>query len=464
MLPYILILIDTVPIFFMPKIAYFIYLFCVTAIVFAVNKLMLKSVLLMVFICWGFLSCICIVARYVPDSGVMSAGLENVTALEGTAEGDSYRLKGGSYLCRIRMDKLVCGNAEIYLDKDVTVIYRGEKLYWGERARLDRVRISDDRTAFFASRCKVVGNCGRFFYIRKQAVEIFIDKIDCVFGQGSFLAEALFVGNRDDLPLELKDMFRRAGLSHVLALSGMHLGIISLFVFFLIRRVAGQTVSLVTVNCVNVIYLLLAGISPSLLRSVIMFFLISLAKITGCRMNLMKILFFAFSVSLMAFPEYFFSLSFQLSFLALAGIILLTSNISVPFERFLPAGIASGIACSIAAVIGTGAVSLHTFGIIYPGGIISSVIVSPAVMIYMCGGLAVMMIPMSILHYFLPFVQSVFNGFYWLILKIVAVFSYIPGITAEGDIPFWVFLFFQLIIVWLIYFPCCMTRIFKRFR
>ena len=243
------------------------------------------------------------------------------------------------------------------------------------------------------------------------------------------MAEALFAGNRDNLDPMLKEKFRRAGVSHVLALSGMHLGIIALFVFFIVRRFAGPRLSILAVNAVNVLYLIMAGISPSLLRAVIMFALVSLGKLMGARVNLLRVLVFTFSLSLMIFPEYFFSISFQLSFLALAGILLLTTPIAGSLEHFMPELISTGIACSLAAVIMTSSVTFYNFGALYPAGILSSMVISPVVTIYMCIGLACVLIPSPLLVSIGLLQQPVLSFFFYLIELIVRLASHIPGIA-----------------------------------
>lgn len=215
----------------------------------------------------------------------------------------------------------------------------------------------------------------------------------------------------------------------MLALSGMHLGIIALFVFFIVRRVAGPRLSVLAVNAVNMLYLLMAGISPSLFRAVIMFALVSLGKLMGAKLNLMRVLVFTFSLSLMIFPEYFFSISFQLSFLALAGILIFTVPIADSLERVVPRFLATGTACSVAAVIMTAPVTFYNFGVLYPAGILSSMIISPVVTLYMCIGLACVLVPAPLLVSIGLLQQPVLTLLFYLIELIVRLASFIPGLA-----------------------------------
>ena len=295
--------------------------------------------------------------------------------------------------------------------------------------RFEKVRPGKDGASFSAKKMLPLGSRNSFFAIRKAAVQAFTEKIQLVYGEKSFLAEALLTGSRDNMDPQFKEQFRRAGVSHVLALSGMHLGIIALFVFFIVRRFAGPRLSILAVNAVNILYLLMAGISPSLLRAVIMFALVSLGKMMGARVSLMRVLVFTFSLSLMIFPGYFFSLSFQLSFLALAGLLMFTTPISDSLERVMPGFLATGIACSLAAVIMTAPITSCNFGVLYPAGIMSSMVISPVVTLYICLGLACVLIPAPLLESSGLLQQPVLTLLYYLIELIVRLASHVPGIV-----------------------------------
>jgi predicted membrane metal-binding protein len=131
----------------------------------------------------------------------------------------------------------------------------------------------------------------------------------------------------------------------------------------------------------------------------------------------------------MVFPEYFFSISFQLSFLALAGIILFTIPVATSLERAMPGFLAAGIACSIAAVIMTTPVTFYNFGVVYPAGIITSMVISPVVTLYMCLGLACVLMPSPLLMAIGLLQQTLLNWLFYLITAVVGWASAVPGIS-----------------------------------
>ena len=427
-LPVAIVLVDIIPLYFFPKPITMPAVAALTAALFCLNCRKMHIHQLPVFLLWGALAACVIALHWVPDPGLLPKSLSRVTALEGVLTADARRTARGSYIYQLKLEKVEIQNIVQSMGRTVTVFADGGKGFWGDYVRFEKVKLGKDGQSFSARKMVSLGSCNAFFAVRREAVRAFTEKIRLVYGQKSFLAEALLTGSRDNLDPLLKEQFRRAGVSHVLALSGMHLGIIALFVFFIVRRFAGPRLSILVVNAVNVLYLILAGISPSLLRAVIMFALVSLGKLMGAKVNLMRVLVFTFSLSLMIFPGYFFSVSFQLSFLALAGILLFTVPIADSLERILPGFMAAGIACSLSAVIMTAPVTFYNFGAVYPTGIISSMLISPVVTLYMCLGLACVLIPEPLLMALGLLQQAVLNLLFYLISVIVGVASLFPDI------------------------------------
>jgi len=428
-LPVVVILADIIPLYFFPRAVTLPTVAALTGAMLWLNRRKMHIHQLPVFLLWGLIAAFVIAFRTVPEQGLLPRSLSKVTALEGTLAGDGRRTAGGSYIYQLNLEKVEMQNISQQMRRTVTVFAGGGKGFWGDSVRFEKVKLGSSGQSFSAKKVVPLGSRNTFYALRRRAVEAFTAKIQLVYGEKSFLAEALLTGSRDNMDPLLKEQFRRAGVSHVLALSGMHLGIISLFVFFIVHRFAGPRLSILAVNIVNVLYLLMAGLSPSLLRAVIMFALVSLGRLMGAKVSLMRILVFAFSLVLMIFPGYFFSISFQLSFLALAGILLFTTPISGFLERLMPGFLAAGIACSVAAVIMTAPISLYYFNVVYPAGIIASMVISPVVTIYMCLGLGCIFIPAPILMSLGHIQQPLFTFLYYLVIGIVGWSSVVPGIS-----------------------------------
>ena len=154
-----------------------------------------------------------------------------------------------------------------------------------------------------------------------------IDSIPFRSEDTSALIKALLTGERNGLSSEIKSAFRDSGASHILALSGLHLGIIygilskSLSVFGGSRTM--RTVSPVLVISICGIYTLATGAGDSLVRALIFITLREVARLTGRYHGLGQILLASLVIQLVIDPLAIRSVSFQLSYAAMAGIAFL---------------------------------------------------------------------------------------------------------------------------------------------
>lgn len=162
---------------------------------------------------------------------------------------------------------------------------------------------------------------------------------------GGAIFPALLVGDRFYLSRESVELIRRAGVSHILALSGLHVGFIVVMGFGLALliglvypriylRVPRMRLGVLFSILPVLLYLWLGQFSPSLLRAVCMFGFWGLLMFLNRGRVLLDGLFLAVAVILIFSPLSVFDLGFQLSVLAVAGISLFYSV----FVRFMPEG------------------------------------------------------------------------------------------------------------------------------
>jgi competence protein ComEC len=163
-------------------------------------------------------------------------------------------------------------------------------------------------------------------------------------GPGQGLLLALLMGDRSQLNYQTLDLVRRASLAHSLALSGLHLG----FVIFLglaaawilgwawprlFLRVPRPMIALALGLPLVITYLWLGQGRASLLRAAFMFFFWALLLLTGRKKALLDGLFFALLVFILWDPLVAFSLGWQLSMVAVSGILLLWPVIGLRFQN-----------------------------------------------------------------------------------------------------------------------------------
>lgn len=146
------------------------------------------------------------------------------------------------------------------------------------------------------------------------------------------LIAGIALGHKNSISREMRDTYSQAGAAHVLALSGLHLGIIwALFGVLCVGRwrTAGTMVALLTIWA----YVMFVGLPPSAVRAAIMLTVCSIATMSGRRGSSLNALAFAALIILMITPTAIHDLGFQLSFAAVAFILIF----SQPLTEIVPA-------------------------------------------------------------------------------------------------------------------------------
>ena len=142
------------------------------------------------------------------------------------------------------------------------------------------------------------------------------------------LLETILLGRRLDHWYELAESFRRVGLAHLLSISGAHLGILLGLVWWGIRILTGRpTVSALAVLVVLVLFLMVVPWRVPIVRAAIMALLFALGYGSGRRPAGLAVLALAAVVVLIWRPSDLFSAGFQLSFGAVAGLILFARRV-----------------------------------------------------------------------------------------------------------------------------------------
>lgn len=140
------------------------------------------------------------------------------------------------------------------------------------------------------------------------------------------LMYAMMTGDKQELPKEVRNQFVQSGIIHVLAVSGMHIGLLAAIPMYILKRRKqknGFRLALVILSiCLIWIYAFLVGGSPSVTRSSIMFSLFLIADHQRKRSHSINLLCASALIILIMAPSDLFSLSFQLSHLAVLGIVL----------------------------------------------------------------------------------------------------------------------------------------------
>ncbi len=168
-----------------------------------------------------------------------------------------------------------------------------------------------------------------FIYYSHQARAWSMSKLNqYVHGEKQLaIVSALVLGVTDGIDNNLQNAYAASGAMHVLAVSGMHVGIIYAIVLFLLKPLSKYKWSKGVVALVSLLFLwafaFVTGLSPSVLRAVTMFSFIALARPFGMRTNIYNTLAASAFVLLIYNPYLIMSVGFQLSYLAVLGIVYL---------------------------------------------------------------------------------------------------------------------------------------------
>lgn len=304
---------------------------------------------------------------------------ERVRFLEGFAVEDGYRSSRGGVLVTVRLSRCSAadgseadagGRVTVVLDEADRIPARGSKI---------RLAVSDGfpggepivrGTVSNVLNTEWKSRTSRFRYRMFSRVE---DKIDLLSSDSAPLLKALLLGTREDLDFREMELFRRAGCMHILALSGMHLGVITCMAFCIFGIFGRKKIAAAGAGCVVIWYLFLAGFKPSLVRAAVMVLLGTAALLKGRRLEGRSILGWSFLLVSLFMPMSMHSLSFTLSFSAVAGITLTADRLHGFLKRFIPPVLSGALAVSLASQLFTAPILIRNFGVLYPGGLVAAI-------------------------------------------------------------------------------------------
>lgn len=210
---------------------------------------------------------------------------------------------------------------------------------------------------------------------------------------------AMTLGDKSALRPELRETYSVTGASHVLALSGLHMGIIFFLLYHLTLGHRHSWVSQTVIILGIWAFAFLTGMSSSVVRSAMMISIFALFSVMGRRRSPVNLLCFTAIVMLLVNPASLYDIGFQLSFVAVLSILLWTPLV----ECFLPdnylashraqAYLFGMVEVSLAAQIGVAPLIAFHFGRFSTYFLLTNFLVMPAATMILYGALVVLVIP-----------------------------------------------------------------------
>jgi ComEC/Rec2-related protein len=183
------------------------------------------------------------------------------------------------------------------------------------------------------------------------------------------LSQALFLGYKANLK-ELDEKTTLSGSSHVLALSGMHLGVLSSFLTLLSGKKRRKLVI-----ATLLFYLFIVGFKSSLIRAFILFLFLPLNK----KEPIINLLTYTYICQVFLFPSSIFSLATLLSYTALIALIALSLPINNYLTPLFPRSLSKPFSASLAVILVLSPLTLFYFGSWYPVALILALVIIPLV-------------------------------------------------------------------------------------
>ena len=249
--------------------------------------------------------------------------------------------------------------------------------------------------------------------------------------------KALLLGQRQDITSDVYEAYSKAGAIHILAISGLHIGILLLILQFILNPLLyfgqGEFVRLLIVLCVLWSFAVMAGLSPSVVRAVTMFSLFAIVRGLKRSSNSLNILAVSAFILLLVRPGFCFDVGFQLSYAAVASIIIVKPVLDSwgSFKNRVGNWFLDLLKVSIAAQIGVLPLSLYYFHQ-FPGlFFVTNMVVVPCLIVILGLGIATMILavvykpPEFLIHTLAWIIQSMNRFVEWMASKETFLFEQI---------------------------------------
>ena len=257
------------------------------------------------------------------------------------------------------------------------------------------------------------------------------------------LVASIALGEKSSLSPAQREAYSKAGVSHVLALSGLHLGIIYSVLWLVfttllhrfVRRDWADFIALAIITATLWVYVFLVGLPPGAVRSALMLTLYAFVTLLHRNRLSANTLAFACIVMLIANPSALWDVSFQLSFLAVLSIIVLYPPLQSLYQPTTRWGTwlrpAWAMACvSVVAQIGTMPLVAYYFGRFSCYFLLSNLLILPLITLLLYATLAAFLVSA------LPLLQHwLLDGIQWLataVQTLVDSISMLPYSTIDG--------------------------------
>jgi len=210
--------------------------------------------------------------------------------------------------------------------------------------------------------------------------------------------KAFIFGNNKSIITDVMSSYQEIGISHLFAISGMHIGLLTLVISKLLMKLnIKEKYIFIIISLFLFFYLFITGVSPSILRAIFFYLFFSINKIYNFNIKGVNIFLLIFSISLLVNPYYIHEVSFLYSYTISFSILLVGNKISNSsyFKRLF--------LTSLISFIVSFPITIYFFNQINILSVFYNMLFVPFI--------SMIVFPLSIITYIIPFFEPIFNVF-----------------------------------------------------
>jgi len=269
---------------------------------------------------------------------------------------------------------------------------------------------------------------------------------------------AILLGDDDTMEPELKTAYASAGVSHILCVSGMHVGVIYMILNFLFKPMDLFKSTRAAKACIILLmiwfYAYITGLSPSVTRSAAMFTFVTVGSLINRNTNIFHSLFASLFILLIINPLLIFDVGFELSYLAVFGIVLFQKPIVKIYTCKTKVGnyFWELMSVSIAAQISTFPISIYYFGQFPNYFLLSNLSVIALSFVVMITG--IVLLALSFIKIIAPVLSWILIMEIKIMNGIIHFIDKLPGAVTQNidySVIQMLFLYFVIIGIYLLY-------------